>query len=126
MINVYELQFKAILDDLNVDYVQEYAFAKERFKRRFRFDFAIPSRKIAFEIDGGIFGKFGRPGRHLRPIGYCRDCVKQFIAEADGWHVYRIPAPWLSHHKRKKAQNHLMYYEDMVAMIKTILSPPIA
>ncbi len=36
--------------------------------RRFRFDVAVPSLKLAVEIDGGIFGK---GGHSTRPWGSC-------------------------------------------------------
>jgi len=104
--------FKAILDKFKVNYVQEYIFDKDR---NFRLDFAIVERKIAFEVDGGIYTK----GGHVRPMGFMKDCVKQVAAVRQGWEYYRIPVPWLSNFKfyhPKKA--HMMYYEDVVDLVK--------
>lgn len=61
--------------------------------RRFRFDFAWPKRKVAIEIEGGIFMR----GRHVRPSGFINDATKYNAATLQGWRVYRIPvcAGWL-------------------------------
>ena len=53
--------------------------------RRFRFDFAWPSLKVAVEIDGGTW----TGGRHTRGKGYESDCVKFNIASCEGWSVLR-------------------------------------
>ncbi|MCS7295531.1 MAG: hypothetical protein NZ761_09060 [Dehalococcoidia bacterium] len=53
--------------------------------RRFRFDFAWPSARVALEIEGGRFAG----GRHVRPEGYARDVVKYSAAAALGWRVIR-------------------------------------
>ena len=56
--------------------------------RRWRFDFAWPARKIAVEIDGGMWsGKNG--GYHNSPAGFAADCEKLNAALEDGWRVYR-------------------------------------
>ncbi len=131
------LQFKLLLDDLKVTYVMEYVFknhpdAKEiratlspdlqkEFNRPFRFDFAVVDRKIAFEIDGAIWTN----GRHTRGKGFSRDCKKIDIAQYQGWRVYRFPTTWFIHHKRKKYQEYLMYYEDLREMVKNIVTSPI-
>jgi len=54
--------------------------------RRFRFDFAWPERKVALEIDGGVFSQ----GRHNRGKGYENDCIKFAEAAKLGWRVYRF------------------------------------
>lgn len=53
--------------------------------RRWRFDRAIPEKKIAVEVEGGIFSK----GRHTRGSGYAKDCDKYNNAVALGWRVFR-------------------------------------
>ena len=56
------------------DYQREFRFFPER---KWRFDYAVPRRKLAIEIEGGIWGtvdRFGdassERGRHLRAAGY--------------------------------------------------------
>lgn len=53
--------------------------------RKWRFDFADPARKIAVEIDGGVFVR----GRHSRGAGYRSDCEKLNAAAALGWRVFK-------------------------------------
>ncbi len=53
--------------------------------RRFRFDYAWPSLKVALEIEGGTY-KFGR---HNRPEGYEDDCRKYSEASLRGWLLVR-------------------------------------
>lgn len=62
---------------------QEHRFAPPR---RWRFDLAWPSHKIACEIEGGIW----TVGRHVRPNGYENDCEKYSTAAAMGWRVIRV------------------------------------
>jgi very-short-patch-repair endonuclease len=62
--------------------VAEYRFHAER---RWRFDFAWPERKVAVEIDGGIWVH----GRHNRASGYLADLEKLNAAAEAGWRVLR-------------------------------------
>lgn len=61
---------------------REWGFHK---KRRWRFDFAYPEKKLAIEIEGGVFTF----GRHNRPDGYKKDCEKYNSAIELGWLVLR-------------------------------------
>jgi len=61
----------------------EFRFAPPRL---WRFDFAWPDRKLAFEIEGGTFSR----GRHTRGLGYEADCEKYAIALLLGWRVLRF------------------------------------
>jgi len=61
--------------------VREYVF------RKYRFDFAWPYLKIAVEVDGGTFMK---DGGHARGIRYQKDCLKNNLAQAEGWVVLRV------------------------------------
>lgn len=62
----------------------EYRFHPDR---RFEFDFAWPARKIALEVEGGIFmGK----GGHSSITGIKRDIEKYNLAAVLGWRVYRV------------------------------------
>ena len=54
-------------------------------KRRWRFDFAWPSLRIAVEIEGGVWVR----GRHVRPTGYLADLEKYNRAVVLGWRVLR-------------------------------------
>ncbi len=63
--------------------ISEYKFHPDR---RWRFDFAWIDRKIACEIEGGIW--FG--GRHNRPVGYQKDLEKYNQATLLGWKVFRF------------------------------------
>lgn len=68
--------------------VREFRFCE----RRWRFDFAWPSHKVAVEIDGGIFIR----GRHVDPVGGHNDRTKHNAATARGWKVLRYDARHLS------------------------------
>ena len=66
-----------------IGYEREYRFAAPR---RWRFDFAWPSMKLAVEIEGGIWSS----GRHTRGKGFEADCVKYANALVLGWRVLRV------------------------------------
>ena len=61
---------------------KEYRFNE---KRRFRFDFAIPEKKIGIEFEGIMNGK----SRHTSVTGYSKDTGKYNLAAAEGWRVFR-------------------------------------
>lgn len=63
------------------DLTREYQFYPSR---RWRFDFAFPSRKVAVEIDGR--------GRHQTVTGIRSDCEKHNTACKEGWVVLHFPA----------------------------------
>lgn len=54
--------------------------------RRWRFDFAWPERKIAVEVEGGVFVG----GRHTGGVGYTKDCEKYNQATLLGWRIFRF------------------------------------
>lgn len=62
--------------------------AEYRFhpKRKWRFDFAWPERRLAVEIEGGVMSK----GRHVRPQGFTNDCEKYNQATQLAWQVLRF------------------------------------
>lgn len=79
-----------ILKHTGENVVEEYQFHPTR---EWRFDFAIPSRRVAIEVEGGCFNG----GRHIRPEGYLRDVEKYNEAAVEGWCVIRVlPAELLS------------------------------
>ena len=66
--------------------------------RKFRFDFAWPEKKIAFEAEGGAFsGKNNKcpmcqqppRSRHTTGVGMSNDCIKYNEASILGWQVLR-------------------------------------
>ena len=67
------------------DYVEELEFDETR---KFRFDWAIPSLKIAIEYEG-IFSK---KSRHTTITGFTNDCTKYNLALRNGWKVLRYTA----------------------------------
>ncbi len=71
------------------DLTREHVFHTER---KWRFDFAFPSVKLAIEVDGR--------GRHQRPAGVIADCEKGNEAVLLGWRVLHFPAG----QKRKAAE----------------------
>lgn len=68
--------------DLHVECVKEFRFHPER---RWRFDYAIPSHKIAVEVEGGVW----TGGRHTSPKGFLNDMEKYNAAALLGWRVFR-------------------------------------
>ena len=67
---------------LAVDVFPEYRFHDTR---KWRFDYAIPSKKIAVEIEGGAWIN----GRHNRAQGFIADMEKYNTAAAMGWRLLR-------------------------------------
>ena len=64
---------------------QEYKFDKEK---KWRFDFAWPDKKVAVELEGGVFTY----GGHNRITGFIKDCEKYNKAALLGWKVLRYPS----------------------------------
>ena len=62
--------------------VTEYKFCPNR---RWRFDYAIPEKKIGIEIEGGVWIR----GRHSRGKGMIADMEKYNWAAIHGWKVLR-------------------------------------
>jgi very-short-patch-repair endonuclease len=71
--------------------VRQYPFAKA-IGRRWRFDFCWPERRLAVEVDGGIYSG----GRHVRGKGYEADCEKLNSAALQGWMALRVTAHMVS------------------------------
>jgi len=78
---VYLSYFEKELSKLG--FIKEYRFSD---KRRFRFDYAYENKKIAIEIEGGIWIY----GRHNNAKGYKRDMEKYNLAVLNGWRVLRF------------------------------------
>lgn len=67
------------------DVVPEFKFLE---KRRFKFDFYIPSKKCGIEYEG----LFSHKSRHTSVAGYNNDCVKYSLASLNGFRLIRITA----------------------------------
>lgn len=65
-------------------WVAEHKFCSTR---KWRFDYANPTKKIAIEIDGGCFIR----GRHSRGMGQIKDMEKGNEAIKLGWRVLHYP-----------------------------------
>jgi hypothetical protein len=76
--------------------------------RRWRFDLAWPERKVAVEIEGGVWSK----GRHTRSKGFIGDCEKYNEAALLGWLVLRVPGDWV------KSRTALDYVKRLVTLEK--------
>ncbi len=62
--------------------VREHRFLEAR---KFRFDYAWLSERIALEVEGGVWGG----GRHNSPVGFLNDITKYNLAAVHGWIVLR-------------------------------------
>ena len=78
-------EMKLILQLMKIDFVAEHKFHEER---KWRFDIAIPSLKIAIEYEGIM----SRKSRHTTVTGYTKDCEKYNAATIAGWRVLRYNA----------------------------------
>lgn len=61
---------------------REYRFHADR---RWRFDFAWPTQRVAVEAEGGTWSG----GRHVRGSGFEADVEKYNTAAATGWRIFR-------------------------------------
>ncbi|WP_371265233.1 hypothetical protein [Alistipes sp.] len=66
-----------------MEVVKEHLFHPSR---KWRFDYAILSHKIALEVEGGVWTR----GRHTRPKGFLGDVDKYNAAALLGWRVFRV------------------------------------
>lgn len=73
---------RALSKVLGVDVVAEHRFHDTR---KWRFDYAVPSMRIAIEVEGGVW----TGGRHTSSAGFLRDMEKYNEAALNGWLVLR-------------------------------------
>lgn len=87
----WEDRFRTLITGLGAPiWCEQYRFDSVRL---WRFDFAWPERKIAFEMEGAIWMKgFGgrTGGGHSHPMGIEKDIEKYNAASIQGWAVIRI------------------------------------
>ena len=72
-----------------IPFETEFRFMEER---KFRFDIAIPSKKIAIEYQGLENKQQGKKSRHTTNVGYSNDCLKYNLAIVNGRKVLRFTA----------------------------------
>lgn len=72
-----------VKQELKIELVPEFKFHSSR---KWRFDYAIPEKKIAIECEGGIWTR----GRHTRGKGYKADMEKYNAAVELGWKLLRF------------------------------------
>lgn len=77
-----EEHFASLNKAMKLGFIREHRFHPTR---RWRFDFADEEKKIAVEIEGGIF----MAGAHTRGVGYQKDTEKYNQATILGWKVLR-------------------------------------
>ncbi|HOS16259.1 MAG TPA: DUF559 domain-containing protein [Bacteroidales bacterium] len=69
--------------ELNIEVKKEFRFHPIR---KWRFDYAVPDKKIAIEVEGGVWTY----GRHNRASGFIKDMEKYNTAAEMGWRVLRF------------------------------------
>jgi hypothetical protein len=69
------------------NWTEQYHFAVP-WGRKWAFDFAWPTQRLAVELEGGIWRKGG--GAHSHPLGIERDIDKYNHAMLTGWRVLRV------------------------------------
>ena len=79
-----------VLKSRKIPFVTEHKFMDER---KFRFDIAMPEKKIAIEYEGLENKQQGRKSRHTTNVGYSNDCLKYNLAIVNGWKVLSLSAP---------------------------------
>ena len=89
---------------------REYMFAKEAnrpefSKRRWRLDFYFPERRLAIEVEGGIW----TGGAHGRPSNIERDIEKHNLLNVLGITVLRVPTKWI---RNGTARRRIKHYID--------------
>lgn len=79
--------------------IEEYRF---HATRKWRFDFAVPSIKLAVEYNGHGHAGGGHIGRHASIKGMSGDAEKLNQAQSDGWRVVQFTALFFRESERIK------------------------
>jgi very-short-patch-repair endonuclease len=79
----FEVFVEALASEGIVGPHTEYRFAPPR---RWRFDYAWPTQRIALEVEGGAWTR----GRHTRGKGFIADMEKYNVATVMGWRLLRV------------------------------------
>lgn len=95
-------EMELILNEIsNYDYHKEFKFLDNR---KFRFDYVFLLSEslikgVAVEFEGGVWSN----GRHIRPLGFIKDCEKYNLASINGYIVLRFTSECLKDPVRIKA-----------------------
>ena len=117
-------EMELILNEIsNYDYHKEFKFLDNR---KFRFDYVFLLdnsliKGIAIEFEGGVWSN----GRHIRPLGFIKDCEKYNLATVNGYVVLRFTSECIKDTNRVKTtiESTLINYsasgtnKDMVKVI---------
>jgi very-short-patch-repair endonuclease len=99
-----EIIIESFLVELKIPYEKEFKFHNIR---KWRADYAIPSKMLLIEIEGAVFQK----GRHTRGEGYSKDCEKYNAAQILGYKVLRYTTGQIK-------ENPIQIYNDLREAIK--------
>lgn len=94
-----KVQLAMVIRSLFKEYDVEHQFHPTR---KWRFDLAIPSIKLAIEYNGHGSTGGGHIGRHASITGMSGDCEKLNEAQRLGWRVLQFTALHFSETTRKK------------------------
>ncbi len=102
-----DCKFMALLiqQELGVEAVEEYVFHPDR---KWRFDLAIPSHKIAIEVEGGVWTN----GRHTRGSGFLGDMEKYNAGTSLGWRIIRVVPEELTKTKTMKTLKQMIQQNE--------------
>ena len=81
--------------------VKEYKFHPDR---KWRFDYCWPDKKVAIEVEGGIWIQ----GRHNRGSGFLKDLEKYNSAASLKWFVFRFTPQQMQKGEFLKFVEHLL------------------
>lgn len=121
-----------LLRGMNINFEREFYFHSVR---KWRFDFAIPEKKIAIEIEGGTFGKIvvcnhchkkvffvtktgkiayvRQAGGHNSGKGYKKDIEKYEEASFLGWTLLRFTTVQVERNPQKVCESILRAIENV-------------
>lgn len=109
-------EIEVILNEITkYDYYKEFKFLDNR---KFRFDYIFllnnsQIKGIAIEFEGGVWSN----GRHIRPQGFIKDCLKYNLASLNGYVVLRFTSECLKNPNQVKEtiESTLLNYSNNVS-----------
>lgn len=95
-------------------FITEYRFDNRPRPRNWRFDFAWPDRRVAVEVEGGVWSN----GRHTRGQGFIADTEKYNQATLQGWRVLRYTSAAIESGQAVSEIEQALRIEQKTASIK--------